>query len=90
MSLRTVSFAAAATLCASIVGGASAAATGAVPASSSPMVFATGLDNPRGLSFDEEGTLYVAEGGLNANIKPLTGTSGEPAGLASKRKPDLD
>jgi hypothetical protein len=63
VSFRTVSFAAAAALCASIAGGASAAATGAAPASSSPTVFATGLDNPRGLAFGEDGTLYVAEGG---------------------------
>ncbi len=31
--------------------------------SANVMVFATGLDNPRGLKFDADGTLYVAEGG---------------------------
>lgn len=73
MSFRTVSFAAAAALCASIVGGTSAAATGAAPATSSPTVFATGLDNPRGLAFGEDGTLYVAEGGTGGTTTTTVG-----------------
>lgn len=47
--------------------GASPAA--AMPAAASRLpanvtVFATGLDNPRGLAFGRDGDLYVAEGGL--------------------------
>jgi len=33
------------------------------PPSANVSVFAEGLDNPRGLQFDSEGLLYVAEGG---------------------------
>ena len=31
-------------------------------------VYATGLDNPRGLKFGPDGYLYVAEGGRGANV----------------------
>lgn len=34
-----------------------------------PAAYATGLNNPRGLAFDEEGNLYVAEGGLAGTTK---------------------
>src|SRR5579863_8322592 len=33
------------------------------PLSSNATVFATGLDNPRGMKFSPDGKLYVAEGG---------------------------
>jgi sugar lactone lactonase YvrE len=43
------------------------------PPSANVTVFATGLDNPRGLKFDANGTLYVAEGGRGGT----TSTEGE-------------
>lgn len=38
-------------------------------AAAGPTVFATGLDNPRGLAFDERGNLYVAEGGTGGTTQ---------------------
>jgi hypothetical protein len=40
-----------------------------VTAAAGPTVFATGLDSPRGLAFDERGNLYVAEGGVGGKIQ---------------------
>jgi hypothetical protein len=42
-------------------------------------VIATGLDNPRGLTFGPDGQLYVAEGGLQTNtLPPIDGAQQVP------------
>ncbi|HVS07819.1 MAG TPA: ScyD/ScyE family protein [Candidatus Dormibacteraeota bacterium] len=73
MSLRTLSAAAVTALSISIVeGGSAATIAGAAPASTSvATVFATGLDSPRGLAFDKDGTLYVAEGGTGGTTSTV-------------------
>src|SRR5262249_10219795 len=48
-------------------GGASAAAA-AAPLSANVTVFASGLNNPRGLAFGPGGGLFVAEGGLGGSL----------------------
>lgn len=42
-------------------------AVSAAAAAAAPTVVATGLDNPRGLTFGADGTLYVAEAGRGGN-----------------------
>lgn len=41
-------------------------------------VIATGLDNPRGLGFNKDGNLYVAEAGIGGggNCRPAPGPDG--------------
>src|ERR1700736_2689174 len=50
---------------ATAVGGVSPFAAGG------PTVFATGLNNPRGLALDEKGNLYVAEGGTGGSTSTV-------------------
>jgi NHL repeat len=54
-------------------------------------VFASGFNNPRGLTFGPNGDLYVAEGGRLGDA-PATSTSAmsayEPTGTAAERKAD--
>jgi hypothetical protein len=47
---------------------AAAAPAAAAPFSANVTVFATGLNNPRGLAFGPGGGLYVAEGGLGGSL----------------------
>jgi hypothetical protein len=67
MSTRTFSGVAAALV---VMGGAALAATlsAAARPGPRPTVFASGLNNPRGMAFGPDGTLYVAEGGTGGDM----------------------
>lgn len=48
--------------------GATAALVLAPAAAAGTSIYATGLNNPRGLAFDADGSLYVAEGGIGGTL----------------------
>src|SRR5689334_14459988 len=45
--------------------------TGGTAVAAEPTVFATGLDNPRGLTFGPDGNLYVAEAGTGGSTSTI-------------------
>jgi sugar lactone lactonase YvrE len=51
-----------------VVASPTAGGVAAEPSSAQVTVFASGLNNPRGLAFGPEGDLYVAEGGLGGSL----------------------
>jgi hypothetical protein len=54
-----------------VVMGATLAAGGVAQAAGPPTVFASGLDNPRGLTFGPDGNLYVAEAGTGGSTSTI-------------------
>jgi LPXTG-motif cell wall-anchored protein len=86
------------TLLASFSGAAHAQPPAAPPPSANVSVFASGLNNPRGLKFGPDGALYVAEGGVGgANstagicdqvVPPIGPYTGSKTARISKIGPD--
>lgn len=72
---------------------AAASAFGAAAYAANVDVIATGLHNPRGLSFGDDGTLYVAEAGLGAgdgsgqHSAPGLGATGSIAAIINAKSP---
>ena len=83
---RSTTAAALAAVAAGVLGaGPAVAASGTVPAHASAAkvtVFATGFNNPRGLTFGPNDDLYVAEGGLGGSHSTV-GKCAQAAGAAA-------